>query len=158
MTLGKITALACIAIAVAGCGSSVHSVTRTALKAKAVSAISPSALQACLEKKGYNVSTGLASVPATLGDLYAILTTALGSQQANIVVAIGGSPGQGNAAVEFFDSASAAQQTAAKIESTVQQTGEGPVQTGNKGDIAWYVWTNTANTNNDVLICASGSP
>lgn len=136
------------------CGGGGGSHTNGATTTTTASALS-TALQACLEKKGYNVTIG--DVPATLAGLYTAFTTTPGDLGTNII-AIGGSSGQGNAVLALFDNAHDAQSAAGRVDSAIAdpQTGvqQGDAQAGSLGDAAWYVWTNAPATNADVSACA----
>jgi hypothetical protein len=155
MGVGKF--LAVVAIGLTGCGSSMsHSRSSTST----ASTVNSSAMQACLEKDGYNVSQ---DVPTMLPDVYSALTS-VGAAKGEIyspflqsspgLVAIGGSAGQGDAAIATYDTAAQARRAANAAQSTAEQTGEGPVQAGEHDNMAWYVWTNTAATETDMATCA----
>jgi hypothetical protein len=144
------------ASALAGCGGSGHHTGKAAVSSPGTTPVTSSALQACLEQKGYDVTPIDLShpVPSAVEGLYASFTQAGAFASTPFFIA-GGSPGKGDASVAIEFNPGEAQRVAQAAQSRAEQDGMGGVQTGGRGDVAWFAWVDSANTSNDVSVCAA---
>jgi hypothetical protein len=72
-----------------------------------------------------------------------------------LLIGVGGSPGKGSAPVAIEFNPGEAQRVAQAARSRAEQDGMGGVQTGARGEVAWFAWVDSANTSNDVFRCAT---
>jgi len=172
-----------VAVAMTGCGSGTAQTTsttstpaQTASKTTA-GVVQPSTIEACLQRAGYKVSTGIAQAVSNNAalNMNADLHSGFGTKararkswrdshpgEKGELTIVGASAGQGEATIVFFANPKGAEEAAVEVQAASEQkerlgsqatpASEG-VKVAWRDNAAWIAWTNGAKTSDQIISC-----